>query len=116
LAQAVTQIRRGLAGGAHDPVLELLVHDFTTYHLAMAGLGAAVTVALLIGAVVLWRRHPRFTSRESAQRSHGGRLLVAMGTAAMVTLALLFAVVTAGNVSTVAQPAPALLGFFEGGG
>jgi hypothetical protein len=51
-AQAVAKIR---AGGADGPALELLVHDFTTYHLAM---GAVVTADLVIGAVMLWRRRP----------------------------------------------------------
>ncbi len=110
LAQAVTQIREGLAAGAQNPALTLLVDDFTAYHLAMAGLGVVVTVALLIGAVTLWRRRSRLTA--GSQR---GRHLLAVGVAATVTLSLFFAVVTAGNVSTVVHPAPALLGFFEGG-
>ncbi len=111
LAPAVGQVRRGLADGASDPALELLVHDFSTYHLAMAGLGAVVTVALLIGAVVLWRRRTRITAGQ--QR---GRHLLTTSVVALVMLSLFFALVTAANVSTVAHPAPALLGFFEGGG
>jgi hypothetical protein len=103
LAGTITQVRDDLVAGASTPALDGLVHDFAAYHLAMACLGAAVTVGLLVTAVLLWRR---LVSR---------RLLRATVVVAVVASALLFGVITAANLSTVAHPAPALLGFFEGG-
>ncbi len=59
LAETITQVRRDLASDARPPVLEALVHDLTVYHLTMAGLGAVVTVGLLVTAILLWRRRAR---------------------------------------------------------
>jgi hypothetical protein len=75
----------------------------------MAALGAAAAVALLGGAVVLWRRRSRMPAR------HAGRGLLLLAVVALVASAMLFGVVAAGNVSTVAHPVPALAGFFAGG-
>ena len=109
LAETITQVRHSLASGASDPALETLVHDFTLYHVAMVGLGAVVTVALLAAAVLLWRRRAWM-----CVESRRGRLLLAAMVVAFVMSAAFFGVVTAVNLSTVARPAPALLGFFEG--
>ena len=68
-----------------------------------------VTVALTAAVVVVWRRRRR-TPRP--QRSE--RRLLAMATIALVPMLAFFALVTVANASTVARPAPALLGFFEG--
>jgi predicted secreted protein len=76
----------------------------------MAWLGAAVTLALLATAVIIGRRCAAAPSPERARRS-----LLLLTLVAMVALAAFFGVVTAANISTAAQPAPALLAFFEGG-
>jgi hypothetical protein len=110
LAAAITQVRDGLASGASSAALQALVQDFTTYHVAMVALGAAATVGLLATAVLVWRRRSRLSASP-----HRGRGLLTGAVVAAVALGAFFAVVTAGNVSTVADPAAALLGFFQGG-
>ncbi len=110
LAGTITQVRRSLASGASGPATETLVHDFTVYHVAMAGLGAAVCVALLAAAVLLWRRRARICGEPRRARR-----LLATVVVALAASAAFFGVVTVANLSTVARPAPALLGFFEGG-
>jgi hypothetical protein len=109
LAQTVEQVRQGLASGTRNPALEALVNDFTVYHLAMAALAAAATVGLLATAVHLWRRRAKMSTAR-------GRGLLLFGVVLTLTSAAFFAVVTAGNLSTVANPVPALLSFFAGGG
>lgn len=111
LAGTVSQVRHDLATGVGSPALAVLVHDFSAYHVAMAGIGALTTAGLLATAVFLWRRRRRLT----AGRQPGRQLLASVAVAA-VAFAAFFAVVTAANLSTSAHPAPALLGFFEGGG
>lgn len=59
LAETITQVRGGLARGGHSPAVEALVHDYTVYHGAMAGLGAVVPVGLLATAVLGWRLRAR---------------------------------------------------------
>ncbi len=110
LAGTITQVRDGLAGEARSPALGTLVHDFTAYHIAMAGLGAVVTAGLLATAVLLWRRRARMSA------GRRGRHLTATAVVAVMASSAFFGVVTAANLSTVADPAPALLGFFQGGG
>ncbi len=63
------------------------------------------------------------SSRPSSGGDHAGipgrerrrRCVPALGAVALVGLGAVFGLVTAANVSTAADPAPALLGFFEGG-
>lgn len=110
LGQTIEQVRQGLANGAPDPALAALVHDFAVYHAAMAGLGALVTVGLLVGAVRLWRSRARMSGL-----SRRGRGLLTLAIGAALATAAFFGVVTAANLSTVAHPAPALLAFFDGG-
>lgn len=111
LAQTTDEIRQALASGTPGPALKALLADFTRYHVAMAVLGTLVTVGLLAAAVTLWLRRARIPA--PAPR---GRGLVAIAAVTLLATAAFFAVVTAGNVSTVADPAPALLAFFEGAG
>lgn len=110
LAATVRQVRRGLATGQETAALDTLVHDFAVYHAAMAGIGAVVTLALVASSILLWRRRAGVPHSQHRQR----RVLV-VGVGALLVVAFLFAVVTAANVSTLAHPAPALLGFFDGG-
>jgi hypothetical protein len=110
LSEVVGQVRLGLAGAGGNPALDTLVRDFTTYHVAMVVLGVVVTVGLLATAVLGWRRRSRLS-----QPPHRGRGLLTGAVVAVLASCAFFAVVTAGNVSTVAHPAPALLGFFQGG-
>ncbi len=111
LAETIAQVRHGLRSGTRSPTLELLVHDFTRYHLAMSCLGAAATVSLVVAVVLLGRRRSRMSVAP-----HRGRGVLALAVVAAVVSSGFFAVVTAANVSTVARPVPALLAFFEGSG
>ncbi|EWT02060.1 hypothetical protein N865_07140 [Intrasporangium oryzae NRRL B-24470] len=110
LAATTAQVQRGLADGGHSPALDALVRDFAAYHVAMSWLGGVVTVGLIAAAVLLWRRRARVPRDERRQR----RTLVLMALA-VLALAAFFGVVTAANISTAANPAPALLAFFQGG-
>ncbi len=109
LARTTDEIRQALVGGAPGPALQALLADFTRYHVAMAVLGTLVTVGLLAASVVLWRRRARVPGARPP-----GRGLLALVAVCLLVTAAFFAVVTAGNISTVLDPAPALLAFFEG--
>lgn len=111
LAATTAEVRHALATGQRTPALDALIADFTTYHVVMAWLGGVVTIGLVVTAVLLWRRRARRPRTERRLR----RLVLALAGAALV-LAGFFGIVTAANVGTAARPAPALLGFFQGGG
>jgi hypothetical protein len=100
---AVVEVRHGLAGGSRSPALQTLVHDFAVYHAVMAGLAAFSTAAFLGAAVALWRR-----------RAGAHRRLLTSGATVAALLALSFAVLTAANLSTALDAAPALAMFFGG--
>lgn len=102
LAPTLTRLRQHLGHGVRSPAADALVHDFVVYHAAMAALAALVTASLLGAAALLWRR------RRAAATQRRALATLLVGT---LVLAALFAVVTAANVSTVARPVPALLGF-----
>jgi hypothetical protein len=110
LVAATAEARHALAAGQSAPALDVLVAHFEAYHVAMAWLGGAVTVGLLVGAVLLWRRRARVSRTDRRLR---WLLLATAG--ATLALAAFFGVVTAANVSTALHPAPALLGFLQGG-
>ncbi|GGK34219.1 hypothetical protein [Nocardia camponoti] len=89
------------------PAIDRMVDDFTRYHVAMAALAAAVTLAALTTAVVLWRRARRAEGRET-------RWALGSFAAALGVVALSMAVVAVANTSTATDPAPALLTAFHG--
>ncbi|HET6856069.1 MAG TPA: hypothetical protein VFH94_03105 [Streptomyces sp.] len=115
LADTLGQVRQRLAdspqaGGQTPPALAAMVSDFSRYHLAMAVI-AAIVAALLIGmSVVLWKR---FARRGSPDRRTRRVLTSFVALSALLSLAVIF--VGAVNTATAADPAPALLAFFEGG-
>ena len=111
LAETLAQVRHDLVADPTSPALEALVHDFTVYHAAMAGLAALTSAGLAATAVIVWRRRSRLTPGPRQSR----RLLAAAAVAA-VALSGFFVVITAANISTSLRPAPGLLGFLEGGG
>ena len=59
LKPVVEQARQVVGSGASTPAAEVLRADFVRYHAVMAMLGTAVTLGLIVGAVVLWRRRSR---------------------------------------------------------
>jgi hypothetical protein len=99
LAGTLEQVRQQLAaGGSVSPAVDVMVDDFARYHAAMAVIAMIVAVGLAGVAVKFWRTR--------AQRPFA---------VVSVLVALLVAVVAVANAGTAADPAPALLAFFEGG-
>jgi len=115
LTGTLDQVRERLADspGANvrtPPALEVMISDFSRYHVAMA-VTAAVVAAVLIGiSAVLWKR---FAGTEPS----GGRTRSVLGSfgALSALLSLAMIVIAVANTTTAADPAPALLAFFEGG-
>jgi hypothetical protein len=115
LADTLEQVRQRLAesrsgGGPTPPAIEVMISDFTRYHVAMAVVAAIVAVVLIGMSVVLWKRFARTGSSERRTR----RVLGSFG-ALSALVSLVAIVVAVANTTTAADPAPALLAFFDGG-
>ena len=108
VAATIGEISAELRSGSTTSVLDALVSDFRVYHAAMVVSAGLTTVLLLAGGITLWRRRSR--------SQHNERRLYVTTATIMLALALAFGVVAAANLSTVIDPASALLAFFEGGG
>ncbi|WP_323101261.1 hypothetical protein [Intrasporangium sp. YIM S08009] len=111
MALTVREIRRALQSpdAAVPPALTRLVGDFAAYHAVMVGVGAVVTLGLAVLAVRVW---PRRGVAAEPWHLRGPRVVTAVS---VLGLAAAFAVISAANLSTFLHPAPALLGFFDGG-
>jgi len=115
LADTLTQVRQRLAdslnaGGPTPPAIGVMISDFSRYHVALAVVAAIVAVVLIGISVVLWRRFARTGSSDRRTR----RVLGSFG-ALSALLSLVVIVVVVANTTTAADPAPALLAFFDGG-
>ena len=98
LAATLGQVRQELTGEDRiSPAAQAMIGDFGLYHEAMVVMAAVVAVALAVAGVLLWRRSTRV-----------GAVLTALLAVGALTVA-------AANVSVAADPAPALLAFFNGG-
>ncbi len=113
LLVTLDQVRQRLAdslyaGGGTPLALEVMISDFSRYHVAMAVIAAIVAVVLIGLSVVLWKRFAR---------TPDGRTRRVLGSFGVVSAVLSVAVivVAVANTTTVADPAPALLAFFDGG-
>jgi hypothetical protein len=115
LRETLDQVRPLLAGspGAgrpSPPALEVMIGDFARYHAVMAVVAAVVALALLGLTLTWWRR---FARARTADRRRGfvvGSLGVLSGVMSLIVIVLAMA-----NATTAADPAPALLAFFDGG-
>lgn len=115
LAGAVDQVEQGLAhypstGGRNAVALKVMVDDFGLYHAVLAVMASVVAVVLAGVSVLSWRRF-------AAADGYDGRTRRTMRWFGVLSalLALMVVVVVLANTGTAADPAPALLGFYEGG-
>ncbi|MEZ0094505.1 hypothetical protein [Streptacidiphilus sp. EB129] len=115
LADTLDQVRRRLAdypnsGDRTPPAVEVMVSDFSRYH-AVIAVAATMVAAVLLGmSVVSWRR---FASTAASDR-RTRRVFRLFGLLSAL-LASAVIVVAVANLTTAADPAPALLAFFHGG-
>ncbi|MFC1411859.1 hypothetical protein ACEZCY_21630 [Streptacidiphilus sp. N1-12] len=115
LADTLDQVRQRLAdyphgGGQAPAAVEVMVGDFGRYHAVIAVAAPLVAVALAGWSVLSWRRFARTEASDRRAR----RLFRSFGLLAAL-LALGAVVVAVANIGTTADPAPALLAFFQGG-
>jgi hypothetical protein len=115
LAGTLEQVRQRLAdsldsGGQTPPALDVMISDFVRYHVAMAVIAAIVAVVLIGTSVALWKRFARTGSSDRPTR----RVLASFA-ALSATVSLALIVLAVANTTTAADPAPALLAFFDGG-
>ncbi|MFI5912025.1 hypothetical protein [Dactylosporangium sp. NPDC051541] len=97
-------------GAAASPPLQRLIDDFGYYHAVMAVLGTAAALAFAALSAQQWRRFARAVRPAARAR----RVFATFATLAALT-AVAFALLAFGNTGVAADPAPALLAFFEGG-
>ncbi|MEV8512840.1 hypothetical protein [Dactylosporangium sp. NPDC051484] len=90
--------------------VQVMISDFSRYHVAMAVIAAIVAVVLIAMSVLLWKRFAATASSDRAAR----RVLGSFGVLAVLS-SLLVIVVAVANTATAADAAPALLAFFDGG-
>ncbi|KOG11809.1 MULTISPECIES: hypothetical protein [Streptomyces] len=114
LADALVEVRRGLAdpappGGRTPPALGVMIDDFARYHVAMAVAAGIVAVVLLGMSAVAWRRLRGTTAADRPARRVRASFAVLWASSSLIAT-----VVAVANTSTAADPAPALLAFFEG--
>ncbi|MFD7427346.1 hypothetical protein ACFV6Z_09855 [Streptomyces sp. NPDC059818] len=115
LADVLDRIRQQLAGypdagGATAPPLRVMVSDFGRYHAVVAVAATVVALALAALSALSWRRFAGTAASDRRTRRvlRSAGLLSALSAAAVLVIA-------AANTATTADPAPALLAFFEGG-
>jgi phosphoglycerol transferase MdoB-like AlkP superfamily enzyme len=115
LAATLAEARQQLAGshrtgGYTPPALDAMVSDFGWYHAVMAVIAVVVVVVLLGLSVRCWRSFARVGSAERRTR----RVLGWFGVGSVLS-SLIVAVVFVANLGVAMDPAPALLGLFNGG-
>lgn len=114
LGTAVDQVRQNLSGyskaGSHPLAVTVMVDDFGRYHAVLAYIAAAVIVGLVVLSLASWKQY----RRDAASDRRARRLSATFGAlTALLSAAIL--VVMIANIGTAEDPAPALLGFFQGG-
>lgn len=115
LADTLHQVRQHLAdypntGDRTPPALEVMVSDFSRYHAVIAVAATTVAVVLIGMSAVSWKRSARTGASDRRTR----RVFRSFGLVSAL-LSLVVIVVAVANTTTTADPAPALLAFFEGG-
>ncbi len=115
LGDTLAQVRQRLTespGMGHQgrPALEVMISDFSRYHVAMAVIAATVAAVFIGMSVVLWKRCARTASYDRPTKRVLGSFAVL---SALLSLAMIVIVVA--NATTAADPTPALLASFNGG-
>ncbi|WP_232246363.1 hypothetical protein [Kitasatospora mediocidica] len=110
LGQVRQQLTNFSSADHRTPQTAMMVADFGRYHAVIAVLTAILTLVLLGMGVATWRRLVRTAAADRRTR----RLLGTFG-ALLATLTIAAALVLVANTCTAANPAPALLAFFNGG-
>ncbi|MGI5238132.1 hypothetical protein [Dactylosporangium sp. CA-139066] len=110
LAGALGQVRQRLGAGEHTPAIDAMIGDFARYHEAMVVIATVVAAGLVAASVLLWRR---FAAAGPAGRR--ARAVLASFGGLTAALALAVGAVVVANTTVAADPAPALLAFFNGG-
>lgn len=108
LAGVLDQVRQQLAGGVRSPALAVMIDDDVRYHVVVVVAAAIAAVALIGGGIAAWRWFG------AASGKHTRRVAALFGVLSVVST-LIVVVVGVANLTTVADPAPALLGLFNGG-
>lgn len=98
------------AGHQSPPALDVMLSEFSQFHVALAVLAAIVAVVFVGMTVVLWKGFARAGSSNGQARRLWGSFGVLSGLFLLVMIVL-----AAANATTAQDPAPALLAFFEGG-
>lgn len=114
-ANTLAQVRQGLAaypsaGSRTPPALDVMISDYSLYHVAMVVAAAIVAMVFIGMSVMLWKQFARAESSERRTR----RTWATFGAVA-VALSLAVIVVAIANVTNAADPAPGLLAYFNGG-
>ena len=114
LAGALAQARQQLAGshrtsGYTPPALDAMVSEFAWYHVAVAVIAVVVVVALLSLSVGFWRGFARMGPAGRPSRWVLGWFGVLSALSSLIVVVLIVA-----NIGTAMDPAPALLGLFNG--
>lgn len=94
------------SGTDDNPALNVLLSSYTRFHLVLVVVGGLFLLALALFSVFCWRRFTGSRGRTFERRTYFWFAL--LGT----TVALLLAVVVAGNVSNALDPRPGFSGSF----
>ena len=109
LAQTLNEVGLALQTEPNAPSLTGLTDDFVNYHFSMTLVGLATIVGLLVVMYMLWRSRSRTPKEQRRQRR-----VLSVSLLMVLTVIGFFALITAANISTVADPVPALIGTFNG--
>ncbi|WP_199742987.1 hypothetical protein [Nocardia stercoris] len=115
LADTLDQVEHRLAdspsaGGRTPPALDVMITDFSRYHVAMAVVAAMVAIVLVVVSVVFWKGFADTVKSDRRTRC----VLASFGVLSALLSLIAIAVVVA-NTTNAADPAPGLSALFDGG-
>lgn len=108
---AIGLVRTELASGTYGPATSTLLGDFRMYHAVLAGSLLIVATALLATITLMLIRRARLPGNDRFARR-----VLACGAVALTLLTAALGLLLLANLSTVADTATALAGFFNNGG